>query len=128
MCAVKGAARATALIVLAELCVLPKDLKAPQASRFVGLDVRLTQSETSVNRPARLSKVGNAYLRGALYMPAMCAVQHAPRTRALSDALVSRGKKKVQAQCAIMRKYLTGLWACMKIETLFESTLLFSEE
>lgn len=128
MCAAKGIGRATALIVLAELCVLPKELKAPQVSRFAGLDIRLTQSGTSVNRPSRLSKAGNAYLRAALYMPAMCAAQHDPRARAFSDALVARGKKKIQAQCAIMRKYLTGLWACIKTETPFDSTLLFSEE
>ncbi|WP_319781583.1 IS110 family transposase [Oceanisphaera sp. IT1-181] len=128
MSAAKGVGRATALIVLAELCVLPKDLKAPQVSRFAGLDVRLTQSGTSVNRPARLSKAGNAYLRSALYMPAMCAAQHDVRAKAFSEALVSRGKKKIQAQCAIMRKYLTGLWACMKTETPFDSTLLFSEQ
>src|SRR5690554_7846253 len=82
----------------------------------------------SVNRPARLSKAGNAYLRSALYMPAMCAVRHDPRAKAFYDALVSRGKKKMQAQCAVMRKYLTGMWACIKDETAFDSSQLFSEE
>lgn len=128
MCAAKGVGEATALIVLAELCVLPSSLKAPQVSRFAGLDVRLTQSGTSVNRPARLSKAGNAYLRAALYMPAMSAVRHDPRAKAFYGALVSRGKKKIQAQCAVMRKYLTGLWACIQTETAFDSSLLFSEE
>ena len=128
MCAAKGVGEATALTLLAELCVLPSSLKAPQVSRFAGLDVRLTQSGTSVNRPARLSKAGNAYLRSALYMPAMSAVRHDPRAKAFYEALVSRGKKKIQAQCAVMRKYLTGLWACIQTETAFDSTLLFSEE
>lgn len=128
MCAAKGVGQATALVVLAEFCVLPRELKAPQVSRFAGLDVRLTQSGTSVNRPGRLSKAGNAYLRAALYMPAMSAVQHDPRAKAFYEALVARGKKKIQAQCAVMRKYLTGLWACMQTETAFDSSLLFSEE
>lgn len=128
MCAAKGVGMATALVILAELCVLPSDLKAPQVSRFAGLDVRLTQSGSSINRPARLSKAGNAYLRAALYMPAMSAAQHDPRAKAFYNALVSRGKKKIQAQCAVMRKYLTGLWACMQTETAFDSALLFSEE
>ena len=128
MCAAKGVGKATALIVLAELCVLPSSLKAPQVSRFAGLDVRLTQSGSSVNRPARLSKAGNAYLRAALYMPAMSAIQHDPRVKAFYDALVSRGKKKIQALCAVMRKYLTGLWACIQTETAFDSAMLFSEE
>lgn len=128
LCAAKGVGQATAIAVLAELMVLPDSLKAPQVSRYAGLDIRLTQSGSSVNRPARLSKAGNAYLRSALYMPAMCAVRHDPRAKAFYDALVSRGKKKMQAQCAVMRKYLTGMWACIKDETAFDSSQLFSEE
>ena len=61
-------------------------------------------------------------------MPAMSAVQHDPRAKAFYDALVARGKKKIQALCAVMRKYLTGMWACIKNETAFDSSLLFSEE
>jgi transposase len=128
MTAATGIGDATAITLLAELCVLPKTLKAPQVSRYAGLDVRLTQSGTSVNRPARLSKAGNAYLRAGLYMPVMSAVRHDPRAKAFYDALVARGKKKIQAQCAVMRKYLTGLWACMQNQTPFDSSLLFSDE
>jgi len=128
LCAAKGVGKATALSVLGELCVLPCELKAPQVSRFAGLDVRLTQSGSSVNRPARLSKAGNAYLRSALYMPAMSAVRYDPRAKAFYENLVARGKKKIQALCAVMRKYLTGLWACLKTKTAFDSTLLFSEQ
>lgn len=97
-------------------------------SRFAGLDVRLAQSGSSVNRPARLSKTGNAYLRSALYMPVMSAVRYDPRAKAFYEALIARGKRKVQAQCAVMRTYLTGLWACIQTETAFDSTLLFSDE
>lgn len=128
LCAAKGIGTATALAVLAELMVLPAGLKASQVSRYAGLDVRLTQSGSSVNRPARLSKAGNAYLRAALYMPAMCAVRHDPRAKAFYETLVARGKKKIQAQCAVMRKYLTGLWACIQTDSAFDSSLLFSEE
>lgn len=124
----KGVGQATALAVLGELSVLPRCLKAPQVSRFAGLDVRLTQSGTSVNRPGRLSKAGNAYLRSALYMPALSAVRHDSRAQAFYEALLARGKKKMQALCAVMRKYLTGLWACLQTETAFDSTRLFSEE
>ncbi|MFA5633450.1 MAG: IS110 family transposase [Porticoccaceae bacterium] len=128
LCAAKGVGQTTAIAVLAELMVLPCNLKAPQVSRYAGLDIRLKHSGSSVNCPARLSKAGNAYLRGPLYMPAMSAVQHDPRAKAFYDALVARGKKKIQALCAVMRKYLTGMWACIKNETAFDSSLLFSEE
>ena len=127
LCAAKGIATASAIAILGELSVLPSSLKAPQVSRFAGLDVRLCQSGSSVNRPARLSKAGNAYLRAALYMPALSAVRHDPHTKAFYEALVARGKKKIQALCAVMRKYLTGLWACIRNNTAFDASRLFSD-
>lgn len=126
--AATGIGETSAIAILAELCVLPSTMKAPQVSRYAGLDVRHTQSGSSVNKPARLSKAGNVYLRAALYMPAMSAVRHDVRAKAFYEALTGRGKKKIQAQCAVMRKYLTGIWACMQTQTAFDSTLLFSEQ
>ena len=125
--AAKGIADASALALLAELCVLPDHLKSSQVSRHAGLDVRLHQSGSSVNQKARISKTGNVYIRAALYMPAMSAISSDPRVTAFRDALVARGKTKLQAQVAVMRKYLTGLWACIKTDTPFNSALLFSE-
>lgn len=128
LCAATGIAMASSLALLAELCTLPKDLKANQVVRHAGLDVRLHESGSSVHRPGRLAKTGNAYLRGALYMPAMVAIVHDRNARAFYNALVARGKKKIQALCAVMRKYLTGIWACMQSGEPFDSTKLFSEQ
>ncbi|OOG20527.1 IS110 family transposase [Thioalkalivibrio denitrificans] len=128
MSTARGMGQASSVAVLAELCTLPSDLKAAQVSRHAGLDVRLTQSGSSVNSPGRLSKAGNAYLRAALYMPAMAAIRHEPRAKAFYEALVARGKKKIQALCAVMRKYLTGLWACIKTQTPFDAAALFSDQ
>jgi transposase len=124
----KGIGQASAIAMLAELCVLPQELRAAQVSRYAGLDVRLCQSGTSVNKPGRLSKAGNAYLRSAFYMPALSAVRHDPNARAFYEALQKRGKKKIQALCAVMRKYLTAVWACLKLRTPFDSSKLFSEQ
>lgn len=126
--AAKGIAHGSAIAILAELCVLPGTMKANQVSRFAGLSVDLNQSGTSVRGPGRLSKAGNAYLRASLFMPALSATTHDPYARAFKDALVKRGKKKIQAQCAVMRKYLTGIWACMQNNTPFDSSKLFSEQ
>ena len=126
-CAAKGIAEATALALLAELCVLPDHLKSAQVSRHAGLDIRLYQSGSSVHQASRISKAGNVYIRSALYMPAMSAVRFDPNAKAFYEALVARGKTKLQAQVAVMRKYLTGLWACVKTDTPFDSSLLFSD-
>lgn len=124
----KGIGEVSAIAMLGELIVLPDTLKAKQVSRYAGLDVRLNQSGSSLNRPGRLSKAGNAYLRSSLFMPAMCAVRHDPNVKAFYEALVARGKKKIQAICAVMRKMLTGIWACLKLNTSYDSSKLFSEE
>ena len=128
LCAATGIAAASSLALLAELCTLPKDLKANQVVRHAGLDVRLHESGSSVHRPGRLAKTGNAYLRGALYMPAMVAIVRDPYAKAFYNALVARGKKKIQALCAVMRKYLTGIWACLQTGKPFDSSKLFSDQ
>lgn len=126
--AAKGIGEVSAIAMLGELIILPETLKANQVSRYAGLDVRLNQSGSSLNRPGRLSKAGNAYLRSALFMPAMSAVRHDPNVKAFYEALVARGKKKMQAMCAVMRKMLTGIWACFKLNIPYDSSKLFSEE
>lgn len=124
--AAKGVGEATALAILGELEVLPDCLRAPQVVRYAGLDVRHTESGTSVSRPGRLSKAGNVYLRSALYMPALTAVRYDPVVKAFYESLLARGKRKLQALCAVMRKYLMGLWACLKTQQPFDSRLLFA--
>lgn len=122
----KGIARASAVALLGELCLLPHDLRSNQVSRQAGMDVRLAESGSSINRPGRLRKSGNAYLRAALHMPSLSLVRHDPRAKAHYQALIAKGKKKMQALCAIQRKLLTGLWACMHANEPFDSSKLFA--
>jgi transposase len=128
MVAAPGVAEVSAMALLAELVMLPTSMKAPQVSRHAGLDVCLHQSGTSVYGASRISKGGNAYLRAGTYMPALVAVRHDPLAKAFYDQLVRRGKKKRQALTAVMRKYLTGLWACMRSGESFDTSKLFSPE
>lgn len=60
-------------------------------------------------------------------MPALSAVRHDPYARAFYEALQRRGKRKIQALCAVMRKLLTGFWACLKTAQPFDSAKLFSD-
>ncbi|MCE2573914.1 IS110 family transposase [Motilimonas eburnea] len=126
--AAKGIGQASAIAILAEFVVLPTDMKAKQVSRYSGLDIKLNQSGTSVKGASRISKAGNAYLRSALYMPAMSAVQHDANAKLFRENLTSRGKTKLQANVAVMRKYLTGLWAVYKEGQAFDSAKLFNFE
>lgn len=128
MIAGPGIGEVSAIAMLSELVTLPQTMKSNQVSRYAGLDVRLTQSGTSLNKPGRMSKAGNAYLRSAMYMPSLSALRCDPCVKAFYESLVARGKKKMQAIGAIMRKYLTGVWACIRSGEAFDTAKLFSEK
>lgn len=121
-----GVGQASALALLGELLVLPQDMNSRACVCHAGLDVRIHQSGTSVMLAPRLSKHGNKHLRRALYMPAMAAIAHDPHARAFRDRLVGRGKKKMQALAAVMRKLLTAAWALVRNPAQYDGSKLFA--
>lgn len=121
-----GVGQSSALALLGELLVLPADMNSRACVCHAGLDVRVHQSGTSVGLAPRLSKHGNKHLRRALYMPAMAAIAHDPHARAFRDRLVGRGKKKMQALAAVMRKLLTAAWALVRNPAPYDGNKLFA--
>lgn len=111
---IKGISRTSGLKILGEVAVLPTEMDVRQWVAHSGLDPRQIQSGSSVLRPARISKVGNRYLRAALYMPALVAIQAEPNVRAFYDKLIARGKKPMQAVIAVMRKLLHAIFGMLK--------------
>jgi len=77
---------------------------ASQLAAYLGLVPVEHQSGSSIRGRPRLSKAGNARVRAALYMAAVTAIRHNPDVRALYERLLSRGKAKMSALCAAMRK------------------------
>jgi transposase len=116
---VPGIAAHTAVQLLPELLVLPDDMTVRQWVAHAGLDPRACQSGTSVDKPARLSKVGNAHIRRALFMPALVAVRHNAHVKAFFDKLVARGKTPLQAYVAVMRKLLHAIYGMFTTDTTF---------
>jgi transposase len=121
-----GIAQLSAHRLLAELLVLPADLKAPQWTAHAGLDPRPVESGSSVHKPRRITKTGNRYLRTALFMPALVAIQRCPQIKAYYEALVARGKKRKQAVIAVMRKMLHAIWGMLRHETNFNAELFYT--
>jgi transposase len=122
---VRGIARVSALHILAELVVLAPDMTARQWVAHAGLDPRHHESGTSVHKPARISRAGNRYLRSALFMPALVATQHDPNIRAFYQKLVDRGKTKMQAIVAVMRKLLHALHGMLRTDSDFVGEKFF---
>jgi transposase len=110
----------SALHVLAELTLLPADLNVRQWVAQAGLDPRQHTSGSSVEKKPRISKAGNKHLRRALYMPALVAVRHDPHLRGFYEHLLARGKAKMQALVAAMRKLLHAIFGMFKHDQLFD--------
>ena len=98
------------------LCVLhsrPFHAAAAVAA-YLGLVPVQHQSGTSVYRPARLSKAGDAAMRAALYMPAVVASRVNPDIRAHYQRLLALGKSKMSAIGAAMRKLVHICFGVLK--------------
>jgi transposase len=108
-----GIAEVSATRILAELMFLPEDMKSNQWVAYVGLDPVPDESGKTI-KAREISKKGNKYLRSALYMPALVAIQYSANVKAFYERLLSRGKAKLQAIVAVMRKLLVAIWGMFK--------------
>jgi transposase len=77
---------------------------AEALAAYVGLVPSERQSGSSVRGKTRLSKKGPAALRQLLYLPAIVAKQHNVHVKAVYERLIARGKPKMSAIGAAMRK------------------------
>jgi len=125
---VPGIAETSAIQILAELAMLAPDLEARQWVAYAGLDPREYSSGSSVQKKTRISKAGNKHLRRALYMPALVAVQHDPHLRAFYQHLLERGKFKMQALVAVMRKLLHAFHGMFKTHQPYDGAKLFQRQ
>jgi transposase len=77
---------------------------AEQLAAYLGLVPVEWQSGTSVRGRPHMSKAGPAHLRKVLYMPAVVARRCNPHIKALNERLLAKGKSKMAAIGAAMRK------------------------
>ena len=123
---IPGFGATSALHTLAELTLLPANMEVRQWVAYAGLDPREYTSGTSVHKKVRISKAGNKHLRRALYMPALVAVQHQDHVRAYYEHLLARGKTKMQALVATMRKLLHAVYGMFKHDQLFDGQKVYA--
>ncbi len=116
----RGIGKASAIQILGEICVLPKDMTPRQWVAHAGLDPRILQSGLSLNAPARISRMGNCYLRSALFMPALVAIRREPNVKVFFEKLIGRQKARMQAVVAVMRKLLHAIHGMFRTGTDFE--------
>ena len=121
---ISGVGETLAGVVLAELPGPDVLHSSAEVVAYVGLNPRQHQSGTSIDRVTRISKIGNAVLRAALYMPAMSAMRYNPAIVALVARLKSQGRlKPKQIVVAAMRKLLVLCFGVLKTGKPFDPAI-----
>ena len=104
---VPGIGTHTAAVILCELPGPDVLRTAREAAAYAGLNPSHRQSGSSLDAPPRISRIGNATLRAALYFPALAAIRWNPLVAALRQRLKDQGRlKPKQIVGAAMRKLL----------------------
>lgn len=104
------------------LCMMLRRFEsARQVVAFVGLSPKPHQSGTSVRAKPKLSKIGDARVRSALYWPAIAALRHSPVFATFYNRLVERGKPKRVALIALMRKLLAVAYGVLRSGLPFDA-------
>ena len=115
-----GIGAVTAAKLLAECGDLEQYETAKAAAADAGLTPAHFESGTSVRRRPRLSKIGKAGVRAALYWPAITAMTRCPAIQAYAQRLSARGKPKKVVIGAVMRKLVHIIYGVLKHRTPYD--------
>ena len=121
ICTIPGIGLLTAATVLGETNGFELIRNKRQLTSYAGLDVREKQSGTSVKGKPCISKKGNKHLRKAMHLPALSAIRHNERFKAIFARLVGKHGIKMKTAVAIQRKLLEMMY------TLFKNNMPYDE-
>lgn len=96
---------------------------AEQLSAYLGLVPIERQSGSSLLGRAKLSKAGPARIRTVLYMAAIVATKYNPHVKALFERLLARGKSKMSALGACMRKLVHLCFGVLKTQKSIKGSI-----
>jgi transposase len=110
----------TAVLLVGTMAGGNRFKSAKEAASYLGLSVRECKSGKSIRGKSRLSKEGPAEVRKALYWPAVTACRYNPDVEALYTRLLERGKAKMLAIGAAMRKLVHITFGVLKHKKEYE--------
>jgi transposase len=121
---IPGIGPETAARLLAEMPQLAEFGSARAAAAYSGLTPRRHQSGSSINAPSRMSKMGNARVRYALYFPALTALRCDPPFKELAARLAAKGKHQMQIIGAAMHKLVRLAYGVIKNQQAYDKNYL----
>lgn len=120
---IPGIGERTSAVLLSFYADTSRFVNSRQAAAFAGLDPRQHQSGSSVRGKPRISKVGHAFLRKALYMPAMVTLYKTTWGKQFRERLASAGKPPKLIIVAMMRKLIQVAFGVLKSKKTFDFSL-----
>lgn len=120
---IPGVGERTIATLLAFYANVERFGNARQAVAFAGLDPRQHESGSSVKGKPRLSKIGHAFLRKALYMPAMVTLYKTAWGKRFRERLAAAGKPPKLIIGAMMRKLVHVAFGVLKSGKTFNPAL-----
>lgn len=128
ICSISGVGRLTAATVLAETNGFELIRNKRQLTSYAGFDVKEKQSGTSIKGKPRISKKGNRHLRKAMHLPALAAIRHDKKFKAVFVRLVSKHGIKMKAVVAVQRKLLEMIYTVYSKNTVYDKNYLNHNE
>jgi transposase len=125
---IPGIGLLTASVIMAETNGFELINSKKQLTSYAGLDVKEKESGTSVKGKPRISKRGNRHLRKAMYMPALAAIRHSERYKAVFIRIVSRNGIKMKGAVAVQRKLLEMCYTIYKTQTPYNADYLQTQQ
>ena len=124
LCTIPGVGSLTAATILSETNGFELITNKKQLASYAGLDVQEKQSGTSVKGKPRISKKGNKHLRKAMHLPALAAIRHDERYKAIFARLVQKHGIKMKAAVAVQRKLLELTYTIFKTNRPYDKEYL----
>lgn len=125
---IPGIGLLTAAIILAETNGFELINSKKQLTSYAGLDVKEKESGTSIKGKPRISKRGNRHLRKAMHLPAISAIQHSERYKAIFIRIVSGSGIKMKGIVAVQRKLLEMAYTIYKTAKPYQTDFLQKQQ
>jgi transposase len=90
----------------------------------LGATPKHKESGTSVHKRPKISKIGNAILRKALYLPSLTAMNKCEPLTKYKNKLKAKGKATKQIIIAVMKKIIYAIYVILKKDCKFNEKLL----
>jgi len=109
--------------ILSEIVDISRFKSADKLATFAGIDPTVKQSGDYVGTRNHMSKRGSPYLRRALWMASVCAVQHDPMFKAYYDKKAAEGMRYMKIIGHVTKKMASVIFAVLRDNKPYEPVM-----